>query len=241
MRQGDPLSPLLFCIAEDVLSRSITLLVEQGKIDRIKGSRYCNVPSHSLYADDIMIFCKGRIASIQALMQLFNSSALASGQLINPSKSTAFYGSISTTRIDHITELIGLNKGSLPFTYLGVPIFKGKPKKSHLQPIADKIKSKHSAWKASLLSIAGRVTLVKSVIQGMMVHSISIYSWPKKLLKEIETWIRNFIWSGDIAKRKLVTVSVTPRFPKQHNNINNNQSSTNTGMSHCFSKLLNRI
>jgi len=28
-----------------------------------------------------------------------------------------------------------------------------------------------------------------------------------KLLKEVESWIRNFIWSGDIAKRKLVTVS----------------------------------
>jgi len=40
-----------------------------------------------------------------------------------------------------------------------------------------------------------------------MVHSISIYSWPKKLLKEIENWSRNFIWSGDISKRKLVTVS----------------------------------
>jgi len=48
---------------------------------------------------------------------------------------------------------------------------------------------------------------VKSVIQGMLIHSISIYSWPKQLLKEMETWIRNFIWSGDIAKRKLVTVS----------------------------------
>lgn len=140
-------------------------------------------------------------------MHLFNSYAVASGQVINPSKSTVFYGSISAARINQITDLIGFNKGTLHFNYLGVPIFKGKPKRSHMQPIADKIKSKLSAWKASLLSIAGRVTLVKSVIQGMLVHSISIYSWPKKLLKDIETWTRNFIWSGDISKRKLVTVS----------------------------------
>lgn len=207
VRQGDPLSPLLFCMAEDVLSRNITKLVEQGKLDLIRGSRSVNVPSHSLYADDIMIFCKGRVSSIQALMDLFNAYALASGQIINPAKSTVYYGSISTTRIDHISQFIGFNKGSLPFVYLGVPIFKGKPKKSHLQPIADKIKIKLSAWKASLLSMAGRVILVKSVIQGMLIHSISIYSWPKQLLKEMETWIRNFIWSGDVAKRKLVTVS----------------------------------
>jgi len=97
-------------------------------------------------------------------MQLFTSYALASGQIINPTKSTVFYGSISNDRINYITEWIGFNKSSLTFTYLGVPIFKGKPNRSHLQPIADKIKSKLSAWKASLLSIAGRVTLVKSVI-----------------------------------------------------------------------------
>ena len=118
-----------------------------------------------------------------------------------------FYGSISASRINQIADQIGFRKGSLPFTYLGVPIFKGKPQRCHLQPIADKIKSKLASWKASLLSIAGRVTLVKSVIQSMLVHSISIYSWPKKLLNDIETLTRNFIWSGDVSKRKLVTVS----------------------------------
>jgi len=38
-------------------------------------------------------------------------------------------------------------------------------------------------------------------------HTISLYSWPNTLLKEVEAWICNFIWSGDISKRKLVTVS----------------------------------
>jgi hypothetical protein len=34
-----------------------------------------------------------------------------------------------------------------------------------------------------------------------------MYSWPVALLKDLEKSIRNFIWSGDIDKRKLVTVS----------------------------------
>jgi hypothetical protein len=38
-------------------------------------------------------------------------------------------------------------------------------------------------------------------------YSISLYSWPAALIKELEKYIRNFIWSGDIDKRKLVTVS----------------------------------
>jgi mannosylglycoprotein endo-beta-mannosidase len=109
--------------------------------------------------------------------------------------------------LDLIVALLNFNIGSMPFNYLGVPIFKGKPKACHLQPIADKIKLKLSAWKASLLSIAGRVQLVKSVIQSMLTYSISIYSLLVSLLKDLEKCIRNFIWSGDLDKRKLVTVS----------------------------------
>jgi len=118
-----------------------------------------------------------------------------------------FTGSISTTRMNTLINLLGFSIGSLPFTYLGVPIFKGKPKAAYMQPIADKIKLKLSAWKASLLSIAGRAQLVKSVIHSMLIHSLSVYSWPIALLKDIERMIRNFIWSDDIDKRKLVTVA----------------------------------
>jgi len=79
VRQGDPLSPLLFCIAEEVLSRSITRLVEQGKLNLISSSRHHYIPSHVLYADDVMIFCKGNISSVDALKELFLEYASCSG------------------------------------------------------------------------------------------------------------------------------------------------------------------
>jgi hypothetical protein len=66
------------------------------------------------------------------------------------------------------------------------PIFKGKPKAIYFQAIADKIKSKSADGKASLLSLASRVQLVMSVIHSMLVYSISIYSWPISLLKDVE-------------------------------------------------------
>ncbi|PNX90569.1 ribonuclease H, partial [Trifolium pratense] len=81
VRQGDPLSPLLFCLAEDVLSRSISNLVTEGKINLIKGTRNVKVPSHTFYADDLMIFCKGNLAGLKALKDLFSTYALESGQL----------------------------------------------------------------------------------------------------------------------------------------------------------------
>ncbi|KAJ0074645.1 hypothetical protein Patl1_37495 [Pistacia atlantica] len=97
--------------------------------------------------------------------------------------------------------------GSLPFTYLGVPIFRGCPRATHLQSLADKVRAKLSGWKGKLLSLAGRVQLVQSVVQAMLLHSFMIYKWPLTLLKRVMQWIRNFIWSGDLDKRKLVTIS----------------------------------
>jgi hypothetical protein len=144
---------------------------------------------------------------LRELKNLFNKYALESGQVINSAKSTIFSRSITPRRLALMVQLLNFSLGSLPFNYLGVPIFKGKPRVIHLQPIADRVKLKLSAWKASLLSIAGRVQLVRSVVQSMLIYSISIYSWPESLLKDIEKSMRNFIWSGDIEKRKLVTVS----------------------------------
>jgi hypothetical protein len=46
------------------------------------------------------------------------------------------------------------------------------------------------------------------MVHGMIIHSISVYSWPRTLLKDIARWIRNFLWSEDISKRKLVTVAL---------------------------------
>jgi hypothetical protein len=207
VRQGDPLSPLLFCLAEEVISRSITKLVRDGKLGLIKGSRSMDIPSHILYADDFMLFCKASSSNIQALSDLFQRYAEISGQHVNPQKSFIYAGSVIPSRLNNIAATLGFNVGSLPFDYLGVPIFKGKPKKIHLQPFADKVKAKLACWKASLLSMAGRVQLIKSVIQGMLVHSFSVYSWPVSLIKDLEKWMRNFIWSGDVTQRKLVTVA----------------------------------
>jgi len=198
------LSPFLFCIAEEVLSRGISKLVEEDKVKQIVASRQVLVPSHYFYADDLMLYCKGNTSSLDHLKDLFVKYVACSGQIIN-GKSSIHAGGISTRRPDNMVQLLGFSVGTLPFTYFGAPIFKGRPKSFYFKPIADKIRIKLANWKASLLSIAGRVQLVKSVVQSMLVHTLSIYSWPTSLLRENEKWIKNFIWSGDINKRKMVT------------------------------------
>lgn len=208
VRQGDPLSPLLFCVAEEVLSKMIARAANSGELSSLFLGRNISFPSHLLYADDVIVFCRATQANCRALLRIFTQYAAWSGQVFNPQKSRAYFSTyISRARRLRMCRLLGIVEGSLPFTYLGVPLFRGAPRVRHLQALADSIISKFSKWKGSSLSMAGRVCLVQSVIQGAFVHSMMIYRWPVSLLKRMEASIRNFVFTGNILKKAIVSVS----------------------------------
>ncbi|CAL5186892.1 unnamed protein product [Lathyrus oleraceus] len=127
--------------------------------------------------------------------------------MVNPLESYIFVGSVTEARLHHISNQLGFKIGWLPFSYLRVPIFKGKPKSRHLRPLLDKIISKLSKWNDSLLIFAGRIQMVKLFDSFMPVHSFTIYSWPKSLIKELEINIKNFIWSVDLSKSNILNVA----------------------------------
>lgn len=142
-------------------------------------------------------------------MSLFRSYGEASAQILSLGNCKFYTGSMTQKRIQSIGKLLSFSAGHLPFTSLGVPMpfFKGRPKTSHLQSIAEKIKAKLAAWKGSLLSLMGKVQLVKSIIHGMFVYSLHVYAWPSSLLKSIDRWIRNFIWSANMLTKNLCIVA----------------------------------
>ncbi|KAF1863359.1 hypothetical protein Lal_00031244 [Lupinus albus] len=135
VRHGYPLSLILFYIAEDVLRKGIMKLLDNNKISSISGPRSIQTTSHVLYADDFIIFCKGVKKELTSLKDY----AQASGKTINPEKCKFYTRRTSTRKINSLASLLCFSTGQLPFTYLGVPLFVGKPKKVHLQPITDRI------------------------------------------------------------------------------------------------------
>ena len=110
-------------------------------------------------------------------------------------------------RANVISNMLGFPIGTVPFQYLGCPIFYGKPKVIHFRMIADIIKNKLATWKGRILSIMGRLQLVKSIIHGMLFYSFHIYLWPRRLWRLMDSWIKKIIWSGDVLTRKVCTVA----------------------------------
>lgn len=92
--QGDPLSPLLFCLVEDVLSRKILQLVSSNRLELNIGPQNIMVPFHILYADDVLIYCKAKISNIKNIISIFNDYEVIYGQVVNGKKSFIFDGVI---------------------------------------------------------------------------------------------------------------------------------------------------
>ncbi|KAM5574961.1 hypothetical protein ABKV19_014083, partial [Rosa sericea] len=120
--------------------------------------------------------------------------------VVNKAKSNLFLGRYALSRQNRTCGLLGIRPGQLPFIYLGVPIFIRHPKSEHLVPIADKVRCKLSSWKGKQLSQAGRLQLISSVIESILIYSFHIYEWPKSLLNRVQGWMRNFFWNGDPIK-----------------------------------------
>ena len=76
------MSPLLFCLAEEVLSRGISKLVNDKKILNMASPKGYLTPSHILYADDIFIFCRGDIKSLRNLSTFLKTYGDFSGQIL---------------------------------------------------------------------------------------------------------------------------------------------------------------
>lgn len=56
--------------------------------------------------------------------------------------------------------------------YLGVPSIYGQVKKNHFDEILARIKECLEGWKLTYLSLAGRQTLVQSILNAILVYAM---------------------------------------------------------------------
>jgi hypothetical protein len=195
LRQGDPLSPFLFILAEEALSRGISMLLAQNKIAPYFVTKSIRGISHSLYADDIIIFTNGNTKSLSHLMNFLLDYQLMLGQKINHTKSKFLSSKhINTHRKNKIASITNFAEGNIPFLYLGCNIFYGKSKPIYFENIIKKIQEKLAGWKARMISKGGRLILIKHVLSSIPIHSMTIFDIPKMVIHKIHSIMENFLW-----------------------------------------------
>ncbi|PKI46345.1 hypothetical protein CRG98_033240 [Punica granatum] len=80
IRQGDPLSPFLFLLATEALSRLLSKEEASGNIHGIKIGRGCPAFTHLLFADDLFLFAKATDQNLQSFFDILHKYQSWSGQ-----------------------------------------------------------------------------------------------------------------------------------------------------------------
>lgn len=166
LRQGDPMSPLLFVIGMEYLSRSLvyeSMLHSFGFHPRCKRSKL----THLCFADDLMLFCKADLSSIRALVNCLDSFSQSFGLIANSAKSAIYAAGVSTQLGEAIAASTQFSLGKLPFRYLGVPLSSKRLSVADCEVLVDKMTSRIKVWNAKSLSYAARLQLVNSVLMSI--------------------------------------------------------------------------
>ena len=203
LRQGDPLSPYLFILVCDVLSRNIKGAILEERLETIQLSRNCPGISHLFFADDSLFFTKADSGNALCLMEIINSYCLASGQSLNLEKSSiCFSKSTNLDTATTIAALFGKKISKSPGTYLGIPSTWGKTRTQALAYVRDRIKNKIDGWKGNFLSLARREVLIKAIATAVPTYPMHLFLFPKSICNAMSADIANFWWGNSDDKNK---------------------------------------
>ncbi|XP_058753368.1 uncharacterized protein LOC131626562 [Vicia villosa] len=154
------------------------------------------------FADDLMLFARGDVLSVQTMMAVFHSFSEETSLKANPDKCKVFFGGTGYEEQQAIKESTGCIEGKLPIRYLGVPLTSRKLSVIQCQPLIDKMIARIQHWSVKFLSYAGRQQLVQSVLISITNYWMSVFPLPKKVIQKIEALCRNFLWSAKTDGRK---------------------------------------
>jgi len=145
LRQGDPLSPILFLLAAEGPNVLIKAMVESGNFTGyIAGGANQVVISHLQFADDTLLLGDKSWANVRAMragLVLFEAMSVLK---VNYHKSSLVRVNISESLLAKATSMLGCKIDKILFVYLGLPI-DGDPRRLLFwEPVVNRIKSRLS-------------------------------------------------------------------------------------------------
>ena len=141
--------------------------------------------------------------NVFVLKAMLRGFELASGLMINYAKSQ--FGIIGgmVNWANEAAQILNCRQLETPFYYLGIPI--GAKPSSWLmwEPLIKKCESKLSKWAQKNISMAGKVSLINSVLNALPIYLLSFFKIPQKVAHRLVALQRNFLWGGDKDYKKI--------------------------------------
>ncbi|KAJ9709585.1 hypothetical protein PVL29_001188 [Vitis rotundifolia] len=195
LRQGYPLSPFLFTLVADVLSRMLVRAEERNALEGFRVGRNRTRVSHLQFADDTIFFSSTREEDLLTLKSILLVFGHISGLKVNLDKSNIFGINLGQNHLHRLAELLDCKASGWPILYLGLPLGRNPKSGGFWDPVIERISSRLDGWQKAYLSFGGRITLIQSCLTHMPCYFLSLFKIPASVAARIERMQRDFLWS----------------------------------------------
>lgn len=146
VKQGDPLSPALFILTAEVLSRALNFLFDDRLFVGYGLPKWSAQINHLAYAYDTIIFSSADTYFLKMIVAILQDYKAQSGQKVNKEKSFFFIHQMTASELRNmVEECTGISKAEFPFKYLGCPITHARKRKEHYADLIKKMGDKLQA------------------------------------------------------------------------------------------------
>ena len=195
VRQGCPLSPLLYVLVSEVLAVNIR---RNPRISGLSLPGFPPLSPISQYADDTSLVLTSD-ESIRAVFETFAQFEAASGAKLNRSKSKGLWLGAWSGRSD---PPVALDWSSDKLKILGVFVGQGCLEEDNWRPRIDAVDHVLTSWRSRSLTFRGKALVINALALSRVWYVASLVHMPAWVEKELSRLVFSFFWSG---KRELVS------------------------------------
>ena len=188
----------------EVFSCFLKRVVDGGFLSacKVKGTSEEGVQiSHLLFVDDTLVFCQASQDHLTYLSWLLMWFEVMSRLRINLEKSEL----IPIGRVENINDLaldFGCRVGSLPSTYLGLPLSAPFKSVTVWDGVEERFRRRLAMWKRQYISKRGRATLIRSTLSNLPIYFMSLLRLPSSIRRRLEQIQKDFLLKGGNLERK---------------------------------------
>ena len=203
IRQGCPLSPLLFIL----VIKGLSLLIKDAKVNGlIRGIKISSALAltHLLFMDDVILLGTGTLLEWMDFEVILSTFCKASGMSISVEKSGFLFNNIDEGTLLNIARVLPYNMENITtgFKYLGY----------FLKPLGYKVNDwiwliqnferriKH--WSHKCLSLGGRLVLVQTVLSRLPIYLLALAPIPVSVLDRLRRLTFAFLWGSSGVNNK---------------------------------------
>jgi hypothetical protein len=151
-----------------------------------------------MFVDDIILFGIGNIVEWKEYKKILELFCKATGMAFSPQKSSFLEVGWTIEEIEVLKEILPFDVKPVDegFKYLGCFLKPNCYNKTDWSWLEKKFETRISNWSHRWLSLGGRYTLVKVVLESIPVYWLSLAKIPKSILNNIRKRMFNFLWTG---------------------------------------------